>query len=232
MKRILFSLALVCSIHQVTIAQFSGLSTARENTGTGTFTYGIRAGLNISHITNNAALATRNSLGLVAGIFADKSVGKTFGMREEISYIRSGFKFKNPGTEGSVNLQYFYLTHLFTFNLGRIIQLHLGPQAGVLINAVGDSINHLNESNTASFFSISNKTNRFAVGGCAGLEVYPYKGLLIGVRYNLSFTAVNKKDSYNSMAYLTNNAGAASKSSVRFKNEMWQIVLGWRLGIN
>jgi hypothetical protein len=227
MKKIILSLTLVVLFQQLIIAQND--VTARAS-GLTKFVYGIRAGLNLSRITNGSALGATHRTGLVAGLFADQSFGKCTGMREEISYISSGFKFKNSNSQGNVSLQYFYLTHLFTFNLGRIVQLHAGPQTGLLINAIADSINRLNESSVGRYFSVNNRTNRFIYGGCAGLEIYPYKGLLFGLRYNLSFSAINRKELTGNYTYQDNNVYSANNNNSRLKNEMWQIVIGWRFG--
>jgi hypothetical protein len=190
------------------------------------YVYGIRAGLNISNITQGASIGARSKFGLVAGVFADQSIGKLKGMRDEITYSREGFKFKNSHASGSVDLQYLYITHLFTLNFGNIAQLHAGPQVGFLVNAIGDSIRNLNSSNASSFFSITNQTNRLNYGGCAGLEIYPWKGLLIGGRYNLSFSNINRKEA--SSYQMASRSITANNN--RFKNEVWNIVVGWRFG--
>jgi hypothetical protein len=222
-----FLLLIAFSIAGLYIASAQSISASSSNAfKLSNYVYGIRAGLNISNVTNGSNIGAKSKLGLTAGVFADQSIGKLKGMRDEINYSREGFKFQNAHASGSIYLQYLYLTHLFTLNFGNIAQLHAGPQVGLLINGIGDSVRNLNSSNVNSFFSVNKQTNRFNYGGCAGFEIYPAKGFLIGGRYNIGFSSINKKDE---KSYQLASRSAPSNYN-RFKNEVWTVVIGWRFG--
>jgi len=193
------------------------------------YIYGLRAGLNIARVSNHSPIAANSRLGFMAGIYADNSLGKFTGIRHELTYSRQGFRFSHPNASGKVDLQYIYITNLFVLDVGHILQVHIGPQVGYLLNAIGDTVQNLNSNTAHDFFSLNGQTNRFLFGGCAGLEVYPWKGLLLGFRYNLSFSPFNKRE-YNNSFYNREAArtGLYSENNAALRQEIFQITCGWR----
>jgi hypothetical protein len=192
MKHFLWILLFLSSAHTALQAQFK-LPTAPVGGGTTRYIYGVRAGLNIARLSSPYAAGNSSKLGLMAGAYADNSLDKFISWRHEMTYSRQGFNFKNSNGSGRVDMQYLYAASLFTLNLGHLFQLHAGPQVGFLVNALADTVRHLDGSNVGNFFSITGQTRRLNYGGCAGFEVYPWKGLLLGLRYNLSFSSLNKE---------------------------------------
>ena len=231
MKHLLMTLILSSLLTLLVRAQISLPSLGQANGQSPSFIYGVRAGLNIANVSAGASKGTESKLGFMAGIHADNSYGRFWGMRQELTYSKQGFQFRNATASGNVDLQYIYATNLFALNIGHVFQAHAGPQVGFLVSALADTVKHLNSSNVHNFFSIKGQTNRFNLGGCAGVEVYPWKGLLLGFRYNLSFSSLNRRDAARD--FYTNNAIARSRTtdgSIRLRHQMLQVTCGWRLG--
>ena len=63
--------------------------------------------------------------------------------------------------------------------------------------------------------------NRFDYGFGAGVEIHPYKGLLVGAKYNLSLGKIYKDAQSGQMP---------SFSSIDAKNNLVQVFAGWRFG--
>jgi hypothetical protein len=231
MKHLLMTLMLSSLFTVLVHAQISLPSFSQANGQPASFIYGLRAGLNIANVSDGASKSTQSKLGFMAGIYADNSYGRFWGMRHELSYSKQGFRFSNATASGNVNLQYIYATNLFALNIGHVFQAHAGPQVGFLVSALADTVKHLNSTNVHNFFSIKGQTNRFNLGGCAGVEVYPWKGLLLGFRYNLSFSSLNRREAAST--FYTNNTiarSSASNGNIRLRHQMLQVTCGWRLG--
>jgi outer membrane protein with beta-barrel domain len=231
MKRILSSaiLSVLTSIgYAQSVVNFSNIT---EHT-----LFGVKAGINISNVTNAANIRAKSKLGYMAGVFSDMSFGKLTGLRNEIIYSRQGFNYETSTQKGAVNLDYIFFTNLMTFNLGTIAQIQVGPQAGYLARAVVDTARKLINTNPGKLLSITKQTNRITYGACAGFEIYPWRGLLVGARYNRSFTSFLKRQTYTATRVdreygtVQNRTSFSSSDNSRFKEEVIQIFAGWRFG--
>jgi hypothetical protein len=110
-----------------------------------------------------------------------------------------------------------YLPQLTTFTIGKHVQLQAGGQIGYLIKSEA--------STEKKDTTITGLMNRFDYGFAAGVEIYPFKGLIIGTRYNLGLGKLHKK--YESM---TSNPYPLpfNPETTNFKNGLFQLFIGYK----
>lgn len=105
------------------------------------------------------------------------------GYRSEIVFSRQGYSFDDAKNTSVLN-DYVYLPQLTTYNIGKAVQLQLGAQIGFLLNS---------KMSGAKDSSVTGLMNRIDYGFAGGLEIRPFKGLMIGGRYNLGLGKLYKK---------------------------------------
>jgi opacity protein-like surface antigen len=159
---------------------------------------GLKAGVNFANVTHASNINSSNKAGFMAGAFLAPPTGGVMGYRSEIIFSRQGYDFKTNTKTGSVNLDYILLPQLTSINLGKFASLLFGAQMAFLINAKADSTNSQGTNNP--YAGVMNYYNKFDYGAAAGVEIFPFKGLLIGLRYNISFGKTYKDpSSFNGM---------------------------------
>jgi Outer membrane protein beta-barrel domain len=182
--------------------------------------FGLKAGLNFANVTSASSINSNSRSGFHAGvIFGPKSKG-ILSYRTELLYSKQGFDYATDSATGNVDLDYIISTHLMCINITKYVQIQLGGQAAILLNAKADSTSKIN-SNSGSYPSTLSYYNQFDYGFGGGLEIHPVLGLLIGARYNISLSKL-----YSS-AY---SGQLPSFSSVNAKNNVVQIFVGWLFG--
>lgn len=145
--------------------------------------YGLKAGYNVAWMTGTPAhFEPSNTNGFMVGAFLAPPTKGGIGYRTEIVFSRQGFSYDESGTKQNIKQDYIYLPQLTTFGIGKVVQLQLGGQIGYLLNAKSSK-----ETGSSTEKKIMDYYNRFDYGFAGGLEIYPFKGLLIGARYNISF---------------------------------------------
>lgn len=187
---------------------------------------GIKAGANFANVTGASSINSSRRSGFLAGIFlAPKSKG-VLGFRTELIYSKQGYNYSSNTNTGNVNLDYILLPQLTTISITKYFQLQLGAQMAFLINAKADSTNSTGSG--GSGYGGSGKLlsyyNKFDYGFAGGIEIHPYKGLLIGARYNVSLGNL-----YN----MTDSSSGTNPSFIpkmNPKNNVVNIFIGWRLG--
>ena len=113
---------------------------------------------------------------------------------------------------------YLYMPHLMTFTIAKKVQLQAGGQIGVLLNA--------KKSTESKDSSITDFMNRFDYGFAGGVEVYPFKGLIIGARYNLGLGKMYKQ--YDQSSTTTPYPLPFDPATTNFKNGILQLFVGYR----
>ena len=157
--------------------------------------FGLKGGVNFANVTNTSSINAESRTGYMVAGFLSPQFSPGQGFRTEIVFSQQGYNFKTNTNEGNVKLNYILLPQLYTFNLGKVIQLQVGGQVAFLLNAVVDSLQTVTGSN--AYQKASDYYNKFDYGMAAGFELYPSKGLLIGARYNLSFAKTYKEQESN-----------------------------------
>jgi hypothetical protein len=184
---------------------------------------GLKAGLNFANVTGVSSVSSKNKTGFMIGGFYSPPSKGLFGFRMEFDYSRQGYDFKTNTNTGTVNQDYILMPTLTVINLGKVAQLHLGPQTAFLLNAKADTTSTQSSSDpyANAMTNITKYQNRVSMGATAGFEIYPYKGILIGARYNVSFGDMFKTPT-------SSTTPAPSFLSVNAKNNLVQFFLGYR----
>jgi hypothetical protein len=100
----------------------------------------------------------------------------------------------------------------------------LGTQIAYLINAKVDST--APSTGIPQADQLLNYYNRVDFGFSGGVEVRPFMGILVGVRYNLSLTNLYKMPDYSSGQLPP--SFIPTTSDINFKNNLLQIYAGYR----
>lgn len=201
----------------------SGFTTAQAQKNTSDYKpkLGLKGGYNWSYLTGSAdGFNKSNKTGFMVGAFY-APITKGRGFRTEIVFSRQGYSFDNGGKNTAVLNDYIYLPQLITFGIGKVFQLQAGAQIGYLLNS------KLSKSSKDS--SITGLMNRFDYGFAGGAEVYPFKGLLVGARYNLGLGKLYKH--YEDQLSTTNPRPFPlpfDPDKTDFKNGVFQLYLGYR----
>lgn len=147
--------------------------------------FGIKGGLNFAKVTKASNINAENSTGFHVGVFLAPMSKGVLGFRSELIYSRQGYDFKTGNTTGNVDLDYLLLPQLMQINVTKYVSLQIGGQMGFLLNAKADDGG--GSTGNAQADKIIDFMNRFDYGAAGGVEIHPFKGLLIGGRMNISF---------------------------------------------
>jgi hypothetical protein len=119
-------------------------------------------------------------------------------------------------------------------NITKFFSIQAGMQMAFLINAKADSTATTPPGGAgnpygAAYTSMMDYYNKFDYGVAAGFEVHPFKGLLVGARYNLSLGNLYADPS----SYETSGGQPPSFiPKVDAKNNVVQLFVGWIFGNN
>jgi Outer membrane protein beta-barrel domain len=186
---------------------------------------GVKAGYNFVNITNVSSVNAQSKSGFHLGAFFSPGQGKKIiGFRTELIYSRQGYDFKTGTKSGTVDLDYLLLPQMVTLNVGKLIQLQAGGQLAFLLNAKADST--VSGGPLGEYQQVIDFYNRIDYGLTAGAEVHPYKGLLLGARYNIGLSNLFKSQPAGAGP---NPSFISSLSSLNFKSNVIQVFAGWRL---
>lgn len=185
---------------------------------------GIKAGLNFANVTNASSINSSSRSGFHAGLFLAPPSRGVLGSRTEVIFSRQGYNYKTSTNTGNVNLDYILLPQFMAINITKYVQLQVGAQMAFLISATTDSTAS-NGSGNAAANSIMEYYNRFDYGYGGGIELHPFKGLLVGARVNISIGNLYEQPA----------AGQQPQQpffipKVDVKNNVFQIFAGWRFG--
>jgi hypothetical protein len=151
---------------------------------------------------------------------------KGLGYRTELVFSRQGFSFDASGKMQNVSQDYIYMPHLTTFTIAQKVQLQVGGQVGYLLNAKKESATPGRDEDKIMAFM-----NRIDYGATAGIEVYPYKGFIIGGRYNVSMGNMYKQNSEvlsQGASPLLTSFLPVNPASFKGKNAVIQFFIGYR----
>jgi hypothetical protein len=182
--------------------------------------FGIKGGLNFAKVTKASNINGDNTAGFHAGVFLAPQSKNILGFRSELIYSRQGYDFKSGTTTGTVKLDYILLPQLMEINITKYVALQLGAQMSFLLNAKADSSKAPSTGN-AQADKLIDLMNRFDYGAAGGIEIHPFKGLLVGARMNISFGNL-----YKDPATITTQQNFFP--DVDAKNNVVQIFAGYR----
>lgn len=180
---------------------------------------GIKAGLNFANVSKASSINSSSRSGFHVGLFLAPPSKKIISSRTEILFSRQGYNYKSSTNTGNVNLDYIQMGQLMSINITKYFSLMFGAQTAYLVSAQADSSN--GSSSTEN--KMMSLMNRVDYGYALGAEAHPFKGLIIGVRYNVSLAKVYKSiQSFQRPSFTSEDA----------KNNVVQLSVGWRFGGN
>ena len=218
MRKLVFTLIIVTASFSYAFAQSTATPSMPLQSETKEFKpkLGIKAGYNWSYLTGNAqGFKKDNNSGFMIGAFY-APVSKGFGFRTEIIFSRQGYTFDDGGKNTDIQNDYIYLPQLTTYTIGKVLQLQAGAQIGYLLKA--------RTSTGVKDSTITGIMNRFDYGFVGGAEIYPFRGLLVGARYNLGLGKLYKQ-SYQSPSPFPL---PFNPETTDFKNGLVQLFIGYR----
>ena len=180
---------------------------------------GVKAGLNFSNVTNTSSINHSSETGYNVGIFLAPKSKSILSSKTELILSKQGYNYSTSTQGGSADLLYIMLPTYMCINITRFFQIHIGAQMAYLINAKADSTT--TSGSTDPFTDAMQYYNRFDYGLGGGVEVHPFKGLLIGARMNISLA-----DLYSDAL----SGQIPSLASVNVKQNLFQIYAGWHFG--
>jgi hypothetical protein len=179
---------------------------------------GIKAGYNFSNVVGSgSSFDPQHTNGYMVSAFFSPSNKNGLGYRSELVYSKQGYSFDDGGKNTDVMYDYLYMPHLMTYTIANVVQLQAGAQIGVLLNA--------KKSTGGADSSITDLMNRFDYGFAGGIEVYPFKGLIIGTRYNLGLGKMYKQ---YEQTPTTPYPLPFDPSTTNLKNGILQLFIGYR----
>lgn len=181
--------------------------------------FGLKAGVNFANVTNASSINSSSQSGFMIGAFLAPSSKGLLSSRTELVYSKQGYNFATSTKSGNVNLDYLLIPQLMGINLTKLLQLQVGFQIAFLLNATADSVNSSGMS--SPYGSVMDYYNKFDYGFALGAEVHPFKGLLVGARYNISLGKL-----YKDLGTGTPPSFTAQDA----KNNVVQLFAGWRFG--
>jgi len=180
---------------------------------------GLKTGINFANVTNASSINSSNRSGFMIGAFLSPSSKGIISSRTELVYSKQGYSFASGMQTGKVDLDYIIIPQLMGINITKFFQLQFGAQMAFLINAKADSTD--NSGMSGSYPSVMNYYNKFDYAFAAGAEVHPFKGLLVGARYNVGLGKLYKN---------LETGQKPSFSASDAKNNVVQVFIGWRFG--
>jgi hypothetical protein len=183
--------------------------------------YGIKAGLNFANVKGVESFNSSSQSGFHIGVFIAPSTKGIIGNRTELLFSRQGYNYASASNTGTVNLDYIMVPTSMAINVTKYASILFGFQMAYLINAKADTTN-TSTGSTNPYEGIMNYYNRFDYGFGLGVEFHPFKGLLVGAKYNISLGKL-----YQDAAQ---NGQMPSFADIDAKNNLVQIFAGWKFG--
>ncbi|WP_343658397.1 porin family protein [Chryseobacterium sp.] len=178
MKKLILGLALVAGTF--TFAQKTSTSTSSASSSPVRF--GLKAGLNISSISNSNA---NSKAGFYGGVFANIPVAQDFSVQPEVLYSGQGAKAKS-NSNVKLNTDYIAVPVMLQYNLIPNLYVEAGPQFAFLISAKG-------KDNNASV-DVKDDFKTFDFGLGLGAGYYFTQNIGVNVRYTAGLSKIAKED--------------------------------------
>jgi len=207
-------------------------------------TFGLKAGLNISSISDDGYEDSKSKAGFYGGLFMNAPLSEQFSIQPEVLYSQYGAKtvLKNSTTiagttidtrnSASLNLDYITVPVMFQFHATPAFYIEAGPEFGFLVSAkakgdttrttttAGGSSTTANESYTSQ--DMKDNFSGFNMGAGLGLGFNFTQNLGINARYVAGFTDINKKSNGEDGTTSTNN------DNNKNRNNTFQVGLSYK----
>ncbi len=164
--------------------------------------FGIKAGGNLSDLTNMNSIGEKSKIGFYAGVFMNAPISSEFSIQPEVVYSQQGAKFKsNSAGLDKANLGYINVPVMIQYNATPDFYLEAGPEFGFMVDAKAKG-NFAGASYSSDIKDNLNTFN-FGMGLGAGYRFTP--NLSINARYTAGFTNVQKNNTFVDGSVKSNN---------------------------
>jgi opacity protein-like surface antigen len=213
MKKLILGLAVTAG--SLAFAQTT-TTTTTTTTSSNAVRFGIKGGMNVSSLSNDAGLDdSKSKIGFNGGVFANIPVGSSFSVQPEVLYnnLVSKVTLTDVTTPGGTNYTAEYARHLdyisvplmFQYNLVPNFYLEAGPEFSFMIDA-RDKYKSTKNGNTTGAESYSldkDDFNTFNFGIGIGAGYYFTDNIGLTARYVAGATDIYKNN--NGDAVRNNN---------------------------
>ena len=165
--------------------------------------FGIKGGLNYSHLDLQNATNDQWLLGFNLGLFAKLPLTSSVAIQPELYYTTKGSNvtYNSLFVDGTArfNFNYLELPLLLVLNPVSILNIHFGPYISYLLNGIvtnGSNINLFNFENNINLSDYNRLDAGIAVG--AGIDL---GGLSVGLRYNFGLTKIGRERTFLGTTY-------------------------------
>ncbi|MDR6515433.1 porin family protein [Chryseobacterium camelliae] len=203
MKKVILGLAITAG--SLAFAQ----TTSNSSMSGSPVAFGIKAGMNVSSITNDGGLEDQGSkIGFNAGVFANIPVAESFSIQPEVLYSQYGDKYDRviAGNRYSYarNLDYITVPVMFQYNFIPNLYVEAGPEFGFLVNAKNKLKNETNNNTITESGNYKDQLSGFNFGLGLGAGYYFTPNIGITARYVAGLTDIAKDRPSNSDAIRNN----------------------------
>ena len=213
-------------LSEITSAQSTAMGVQSSNKSG----FGFRVGLNYAKASSSSdSIQYRYKPGLMIAVFLAPPRTGTIGFKSELLYSKQGFDYSNPnGSKGTVTNDYLMIPQMITINLSKFVQLQAGAFAGYLLNTKDSNQPKTTTDNDPSK-EMLDLMNRLDYGAAAGIEIHPFKGMILNARYNIGFAKLYKEQSDIAQTTPVNSFNPLAKyENLDTKNAVIQLSVGYR----
>ena len=160
-------------------------------------TFGLKAGVNVSSISDDGFDDTKSKVGFNGGLFLNAPLSEQFSIQPEVLYSQLGAKtdytFAGTTFENELKLDYITVPVMFQFRATPSFYLEAGPEFGFLVSAKNKatvSNNNGSASDTGELDKDDFNSFNMGLGLGLGYDITPNFG--INARYVAGFSDVTK----------------------------------------
>ena len=171
---------------------------------------GIKAGINYSNVYSESGddYVADGKVGFAGGVFVSIPLNQLVGIQPELLYSQKGFKTEGTFFDGKVTSNHLDLPVHLQIKPTENISLLVGPQLSYLLSTKYE----INGLSLVDEEDLEDENNRATFGISAGVD-FTVQNFLISARGSWDLSKFNKDN---------------STSDINYKNQLFQITLGYR----
>ncbi len=172
--------------------------------------FGIKAGINYSNVYSESGdgYVADGKVGFAGGVFVSIPLNELIGVQPELLYSQKGFKTEGTFFDGQITSSYLDLPIHLQIKPTENISILAGPQFSYLLSTKYE----LNGFSAIDEEDLDDNNNKATVGISAGVD-FEVQNFLISARGSWDLNKVNKDN---------------STSDINYKNQLFQITLGYK----